>query len=173
VYGTEGGGHRTIEDYRRDLGAEALARLITFTVVRDPVERLASVFRYLKRGGTTAADRSFRDGPLAPYETLDAFVLGWLTPEAAASQVHLRPQHAFVCNASGTLAVDHVLRHERLAEGYAALRPAIRGAPLPSLDATPGSSARADAELSAPALRITGQVYEQDFSLFGYPFPSL
>lgn len=173
VYRTEGGGHRTVEDYKRELGPEIFASLVSFTVVREPTERLASAFRFLKRGGINDLDQAFAAEHLAPFETLEEFVTGWLTPESARSQVHFRPQHEFVCGSSGRPEVDHILRHERLQDDYDALRPVFGGSPLPYLNATTGSSAREAAALSPRALRIVANVYSKDFVLFGYPFPSL
>ncbi|HIG73543.1 MAG TPA: hypothetical protein EYQ24_02885, partial [Bacteroidetes bacterium] len=90
VYRTEGGGHRTVEEYKRELGPEVFASLVSFTVVREPTERLASAFRFLKRGGINDLDQAFAAEHLAPFDTLEDFVTGWLTPETARSQIHFR-----------------------------------------------------------------------------------
>ena len=173
LYGTDGGGHRTLRDYRAELGDAFVDRAFSFAVVRDPVERLASAFRYLRAGGGNRLDAAFRDRVLGPYATLDAFVRGWLTPETLREQVHFRPQADFVTDADGRLGVDLVVRHERLAEGYAAVRRRTgRGGPLPHLNRTASvGPPRPTPDLSAEARARVGELYRADFDLFGYPTP--
>ena len=170
LYGTAGGGHRTVRDYRAELGDAFVDRAFVFAVVRDPVERLASAFRYLQAGGGNRLDAAFRDRVLGPYPELDAFVRGWLRPETVREQVHFRPQAEFVVGADGALGVDLVVRHERLAEGYAAVRRRTgRGGPLPHLNAGPPRPAPA---LGAEARTRVRELYRDDFDLFGYPPPA-
>ena len=47
LYGTEGGGHRTVREVRAALGRQRADALFSFAVVRDPVGRAASAYRYL------------------------------------------------------------------------------------------------------------------------------
>lgn len=121
-YGTDGVGHRTALDLQDALG-HAWAEAFTFAVVREPVDRLASAFRYLKAGGSNRLDAAFGARVLAPYSTLDSFVLDWLTPQASQSQVHFRPQTDLACDAAGpprpAPALSDAAR-ERVAEVYAA-----------------------------------------------------
>ena len=170
LYGTEGGGHRTAADYRRQLGDDAYEAMVSLAVVREPTERLASAFAFLQRGGLNALDRAFRDAYLFQFSTLESFVLGGLA-EVVEKQVHFRPQHRYVCHEGGTLDVDHVLRHETLRADYERLRPVLGGDPLPHLNAT-GASARLARSLSADAREVVARVYSRDFSLFGYPSSS-
>ena len=167
LYGTDGGGHRTIRDYRAELGDAFVDGAFSFAVVRDPVERLASAFRYLKAGGGNRLDAAFGDRVLVRYDTLDAFVRGWLGPETVREQVHFRPQAEFVTGADGALDLDLVARHERLAEDYEAVRRRTgRGGPLPHLNVGPPRSAP---DLSAEARARVRDLYRVDFDLFGYP----
>ena len=45
------GGHRPAQTYRLIYGAERYAQMFTFGFVREPLDRLASAFAYLKAGG--------------------------------------------------------------------------------------------------------------------------
>lgn len=174
LYGTDGGGHRTVRDYRAELGDAFVDRAFVFAVVRDPVERLASAFRYLQAGGGNRLDAAFRDRVLGPYDTLDAFVRGWLSAETVREQVHFRPQAEFVAGPGGAVDVDVVARHERLAEDYAAVRRRTgRGGPLPHLNRTAvaGAPPRPAPALSAEARARVRDLYRADFDLFGYPPP--
>lgn len=176
LYGTDGGGHRTVRDYRAALGDAFVDRAFVFAVVRDPVERLASAFRYLRAGGGNRLDAAFGDRVLSRYGTLDAFVRGWLGPETVREQVHFRPQADFVTDANGALDIDLVARHERLAEDYHAVRRRTgRGGPLPHLNRTVGGASAAPPrpapDLSAEGRARVRSLYRADFALFGYPAP--
>lgn len=167
LYGGPGGGHRTVRDYRRELGADALDRAFSFAVVRDPLDRLASAFRYLKAGGSNRLDAAFGARELAAYDTLDAFVRGWLTLESSQGQVHLRPQADFVCDTDGSVAVDRLVPFRRLAAGYEAVRQRTgRGGPLPHLNAGPPGP---PPPLSAEARARVGRVYAADYALLAGP----
>ena len=169
LYGTDGVGHRTAAELRAALGPAAWAEALTVAVVREPVDRLASAFGYLKAGGSNRLDAAFADRALGPYATLDAFVTGWLTPESSQTQVHLRPQADFVCGPDGGALVDVVLRYERLADGYEAVRQrAGVGGPLGWANAGPP---RREAALSDAARARVAEVYAADFDRFRYPRP--
>ena len=170
LYGTDGVGHRTARDLRDELGAGAWARAFTFAVVREPVDRLASAFRYLKAGGSNRLDAAFRDRALGPYPTLDAFVLGWLTPHASRSWVHFRPQSDFVCDG-------------RRAPCWWTPSRATSGCPTTTTRSAsgPASAARSGGPTPArpaPRPRLSGgararvaAVYADDFARFDYPAP--
>ena len=166
LYGTDGGGHRTIRDYRDELGDDAVDAAFSFAVVRDPVERLASAVRYLRRGGSNRLDAAFGESVMSRYPTLDAFVRGWLTPDSSQEQVHFRPQADFVLGADGRPDVDRLIPYPGLAEGYAAVRALTgRGGPLPHLNATPPAP---PPRLSAEAAARVREIYAADFDLFSH-----
>lgn len=121
LYGGAGVGHRTVREVRAELGPR-FDGLSTFAVVRDPVDRLASAFRYLKAGGSNRLDAAFAERVLRDVPTLEAFVVGWLTPRTSRAQVHFRPQADFVLDARGRLGVDVLIPYADLAAGYEAVR---------------------------------------------------
>ena len=168
LYGTDGIGHRTAAEVRAELGP-AWDGLVTAAFVRDPVDRLASAFRYLRAGGSNRLDAAFGRCELAAYSTLDSFVLGWLTPRSSQSWVHFRPQADFVCDAAGAVLVGVLGRYETLAADYDALRQrAGIGRPLPHVNAGPPRPAPA---LSDAARARVAEVYAADFDRFDYPLP--
>jgi hypothetical protein len=168
LYGTAGIGHRTIREVRDELGREPADALFSFAVVRDPVDRLASAFRYLKAGGSNALDAAFGARVLGELPTLEALILDWLTPRASRAQVHFRPQADFVCD-GGAVAVDRVVRYGRLGEGYARVRAETGvGGPLPHVNAgPPGPPPR----LSAAARARVREVYAADYAHFDFDRP--
>ena len=168
LYGTEGVGHRTVREVRAELGRQRADALFSFAVVRDPVDRAASAYRYLRAGGSNALDAAFGARVLDEFSTFEAFVLGWLTPRTSRVQVHFRPQADFVCD-GGRVAVDRVVPYARLAEGYARVRAETGvGGPLPHANAGPGPAAAAP-PLSAAARARLREVYAADYDHFDFP----
>ena len=171
VYGSEGGGHRTVREYEEEFGPELLAEMFTFASVRDPAERVASAYRYLKRGGINPADAREAADTVDGYENLEAFVLDPNGLQASLSHLHFRPQHEFVCASGGDLAVDHLIRYESLHDDYERVRRRVRGRSLFHLNGTHGSSAD-DARALSPLARWTiAEAYDADYRLLGYDLP--
>lgn len=124
----------------------------TFGVVRDPFERFRSYCAFVSPGIATSED------PLDEMKRL------W---ERAPDRVLLRPQHDFLCDADGAIAVDLVARHERLQRdmGVVAERIGIAAAPLPRINVPP---ARVDTPFDAELRGMIADRYARDFDLFDY-----
>lgn len=167
LYGSDGVGHRTAAEVQAEVGPRVWRSLFSFAVVRDPVDRAASAFRYLMAGGSNALDAAFGERVLREFSTLDAFVVGWLTPRTSRVQVHFRPQADFVLDGERPV-VDRVVRYDRLAEGYARVRAETGvGGPLPHVNASPGPLP----QLSAAACRRLREVYAADYDHFDFDAP--
>lgn len=134
--------HATLAEYRACLGDE-LDEYTTFSVVRNPWDRLASWWHY----------NGARD-------SLAAFVrhkAAWGTQVDALSL-------------DGALAVDHIIRYEALQGGFDAVINAL-GLPRAALPVTNRSKRppyRADYDDEARAL--VGRLYAADVETFGYRF---
>jgi hypothetical protein len=90
-----------------------------FAVVRDPVGRAYSCYRYLISGGNQSEeDAKLRDMITRTCSSFDGFVQDFLTPSILASWDLLRPQVSFVCSRSGELMVDFILKYESLDNDY-------------------------------------------------------
>jgi hypothetical protein len=168
LFGAYIGGHRTAAEYRRIYRSD-FDRFLTFAFVRDPWSRLSSAFRFLKRGGVNELDTAWAAEHLAPYETLDQFVLGWLTDEAVrAGSPHFRPQGHFLCDRRGRVLIDFVGRFERLEEDFSTVCRRL-GLERELGSQNRGVPADQEEELSTEAREIVRRVYEADFRLFDYP----
>ena len=143
-----------------------------FAFVRNPWDRIASSFFFLKEGGLNEQDREFSDNVLRSYGTVDEFVVGWLTPEHADSWIHFRPQHHFICDGNGQCVVDFVGHFESLEKDFAHICSHL------GLSATlehhnRGTATSDYAGLFSPAARDrVAEVYQQDIETFGYHFPN-
>ncbi len=113
-------------------------------------------------------DASWATGHLGLYDTIDDFVVGWLTPDHARSYPHFRPQYEFLCDVEGHLLVDFVGRHERIAQDYALVAERL-GVTRALQRNNPGPAApRSAPGLSREALAIVANVYGRDFEIFEY-----
>lgn len=142
-----------------------------FTIVRDPLERAYSAYRYL---ATRPADG--RDGGsmqlVRRYPDFDAFVQSWLCPENALRQLHFVPQWHFVANSFGDIDVDYIGRFERLESDFREIAGRLGvSTELRKFNASPGAGSAAVEACSPAALQRVVQVYARDYELFGYPVP--
>lgn len=100
--------HSTIEEAKEFINPAFLERAFKFAVVRNPVDRLVSVYHYLER--EPRAERRF--------SSLSDLVSQL---EAASREiVHLRTQTSFLYHES-RLTVDRILRYDTFARDFALL----------------------------------------------------
>lgn len=131
-------------------GAEAFARAYTFAVLRDPVDRMVSLYRWL-RGGP-AGGHPLRDVALA--NGLEAF--------ATIARQSFTPQAAQV-KVNGIVAVTRLYRFDELARSWAAVA-AMLGidAPIPHSN----ESKAAPVEVSPAARAVIEASYAEDLALY-------
>ncbi|MEL6423784.1 MAG: sulfotransferase family 2 domain-containing protein, partial [Pseudomonadota bacterium] len=112
-------GHLYAAEIKR-FAPRLFAELPTFTIIREPVERLHSAFRFAKAGRAIdapegvamAARHGIPDHALADFDT---FVHSWLCKRPLEKRnVVFQPQHIFVCDAVGRPMVDVIGRLDRL-----------------------------------------------------------
>lgn len=91
------------------------ARLPSFAVLRDPVERALSAWRYVRSGGTAegwVAPRAEYDLP--EFRDFERFATEWLPSRTAAGDDTLdfvfQTQTRFVCDPAGVVLVDRLFR---------------------------------------------------------------
>ncbi|ADI14736.1 sulfotransferase family 2 domain-containing protein [Truepera radiovictrix] len=171
LFGAATGHHRTVAGYQLLLSRSEFEAFFKFAFVRNPWDRLASAFFFLKSGGLHDTDARWAAEHLAPYATFEAFVTGWVNRHNVHSWVHFRPQHHYLClPGRRELLLDFVGFFENLASDYELIRARLgTGEPLPAENVT---RARRDfRELYTPEMReIVARVYREDIALLGYTF---
>ncbi len=131
-------------------GAEAFARAYSFAVLRDPVDRMVSLYRWL-RGGP-AGDHPMRAPALA--HGLEAF--------AAMARQSVPPQAAQV-KVNGIVAVTRLYRFDELAASWAAVAGMLGiDAPIPHSNESKG----APVEVSPTARALIEASYAEDLALY-------
>lgn len=114
LFGNLGGGHRTIETYKKIFGPSVFDDYYTFTFVRNPYSRLLSAYRFLKDGGFNEKNKSWADENLSDYDTFDEFVKEWVNEENIWLYDHFKPQYSYVCDINLTPEVDFVGKFESI-----------------------------------------------------------
>jgi hypothetical protein len=156
----------------RDWMASAVLPSWSFAAVRHPAARVVSVWRdkLVAPPRTENQARILERCPgLSTGMSLSAFIdwLGRTVPQRQYIDKHWRPQHHFISARSGELAVDRLIRCERLDIDLKDI--ADRIGPIDDLrwiNRTSGTGG--DLSLSDADHRIIRDVYARDFELLGY-----
>jgi hypothetical protein len=162
---------------------------LKFSFVRDPYDRLRSLYFYFERMLADRRRRSLKNALLLLPGTDFRDPLKWpgMTPFLETSDfsgflrhpafstnlMGARPQAFQLSDRAGDLAVDFVGRFETLAEDFAVLadRLGLDGASLGHRNASRNRAA-SDADPAEAADRaLVAELYARDYALFGYPLP--
>ena len=157
---------------RAYLGHRAWNRLFTFSVVRNPWDRVHSHYRFRRERGSIPADMTFREYVLALCEATAT------TPHFRSADTRLGVAD-YLCDGKGKVIVSYVVRYERRAEDLArlgTLAPALAGLGSVRLMQTAaedsGYAAAYDEEMAA-AIRTRYAADIATFDLSAYdPFPA-
>lgn len=138
-----------------------------FAFVRDPIDRLQSVHRYLLSGGNGINNKRLSSLVTADFAHFDDFVLNYLDPMRLHTEVLFKPQFSFLCNEYYELMVDFVGRYERIDQDFEVVRSKLNlKASLPRSNI---SKATSSSELSDNVRHRIAELYSKDFELFDYP----
>lgn len=144
-------------------------RYYKFSFVRNPWDRLASTYFFLKRGGMNKEDADWGNANLAAYPTFESFVKGWVNEENIHSWEHFRPQHYFICDEEGRIQMDFVGRMENIEHDFAVVA-ATLGCTKPLAKVNVGNLKHYSSYYTEETRDIVANVYKKDIELFGYSF---
>jgi len=155
------------EYYRANPGK--FRRYFKFAFVRNPWDRLVSTYFFLKAGGLNTMDRAWAEQHLARFAEFDTFVRAWLTPSNAASWVHFKPQHAWICDETRHCQMDFVGRFEHLERDFQVVAKRI-GCTRALVKGNRSEHRHYTDYYTAEARDRVAEVYSVDIALFGYQF---
>lgn len=177
--------HSTAQEAKDLLGEARWKNFFTFGFVRQPVDRLRSLYAYAKglaeRNPLTAEEQSALaakgEFPARhPYkfkavqaavsaQTFDAFVRNPRTWQDAGA----KPQWHSLCDAEGVVMVDMIGKVEKIADDWARVQKRLKfTAALGLQNKSPELVAD---ELSPEAWLMIRKHYLRDFKIFGYTVP--
>lgn len=140
-----------------------------FCFVRNPWDRVASVYTYYQQGGNQTSDMSYQKLIQKHYPTFSSFVEKFITPESIHKHLHLVPQNTYIYDHEGRLMVDFVGKMEDIERDFEHVK---RELGLHRNLQKKNSSGLFDYRklyTDALAERIS-EIYREDVALFHYGF---
>lgn len=170
LFGSLGGGHRSIDQYRLIFSRQDFERYFKFTFVRNPWDRLVSAFFYMKQGGFSESDRLWAQHHLGMFDNFSEFVTRWVTPHNVRKVAMFMPQSDFLCT-HGIPSVDFVGRFEHLNRDFQHVCQTLNlNCELPKLNERKSNRTDYRNYYCQRTLEIVGDVYREDIKKFGYTF---
>jgi hypothetical protein len=165
--------HQTIRQYQIALPQALYHNAWKFTVTRDPWERIASAWRFLKAGGYHAHDndRKYFEETLSSYPSFDHFVNDWLVDQnlSQCGCVHFKPQLHYLTAFDGSVPMDYMVKLTDLASDYDYLMRRFDGGELIVDNATKGEPVNYRSfYTSAETFANVSRIYAEDIRVLGY-----
>lgn len=156
--------HATAQYWRNMVGQGTWDALRTFSIVRNPYDRVCSSYRYrLKQGNLKGAD---------PGMGLNEWVYNTFERADPAFWTHehmLSPCADWVTDEDGSLMVKTVIRLEQLQKEWWKVQQITRSTvSLPRANTTEVTAETSTEALSPESLATITQFFARDFELFGY-----
>ena len=156
-------GHATIRQ-RFDTDYESTRDYFKFTFVRDPLDRLASAFRFFKGGGMHVRGRQFAEAYIGD-DDFPTFVRKLAATEAMQQHQLLLPQMHFIATPDKRVLVNFIGRYENMEKDFATIADIIGvRAELPHKNKSVASEISADEETR----KIVKEIYEVDYTWLSY-----
>lgn len=164
------GGHKTLAGYRDLLGPELVESCFKFTFVRNPWDRLASAFFFLKNRNMKSNKKWAKEN-LSAYNDFGSFVRHWVNRESVWTYSHFRPQYQFICLEGTRPAVDFIGFYENLAADFLFVSKKLNlQATLSEENRNPIRARSYLDYYTDETRRIVADAYAEDIQLFGYSF---
>jgi hypothetical protein len=165
-----GPGHLRAADYQVIYTPQEYARFFKFTFVRNPWDRLASAFFFLKSGGINSQDRAFCEQHLTSFADFETFVERWINPRNITLYEHFRPQTYYLSVNGRPPHLDFLAYFENIERDFAFICNKLGvNAELPHLNATRRERDYRDL-FTERMIRIVTDVYGLDIATLGYTF---
>ena len=158
--------HRTAQYMQAQLTEEVWAKMFTFTIVRNPWDRVVSLYYHRLKRQTVRQDLSFRE-----------YVLSYKSPRYSLKEsVHCWPQFYygavdFIQDQCGNTIVDFVAKYESRNEDIKYIADKIG---YPGLGSTSVNQSKPTVDYRTfydeELMNIIKDVYYDDIKMFGYTF---
>lgn len=144
-------------------------RYYKFTFVRNPWDRLVSVYEYWKGGGNGTTDLYYQK-LVRKLGSFENFVLCFLDEDVLYANLLLRPQYLFIYDYKNELMVDYVGRFETLQSSYAVVADSLRIDRQLDVANKSNRMAFKDYYRSVEVKSRVASLYKKDLTLLGYRF---
>ena len=143
--------------------------IFSFSIVRNPWDRLVSAYHFLSQGGLNAYDSEDADRYVNRYSGFNEFVSDAFKDDAILTQIHFRPQYEWISDENDVIA-DYVGKFEALQHHISACL-ALAGLPdykLPHVNKATHKHYKQ--YYSKESIDIVGNIYARDIELFDYKY---
>lgn len=139
-----------------------------FAIVRNPYERLVSVYTYLLAGGSSNKDAEISNYLNENAVSFKGFVFEFLSPSRIQMMALLRAQAYYICDEFGRIKVDEVFRLESIEESYPVIcrKTGIRG--FQHFHENKSSRNSFESYYDEETKQKVFQLYSLDFEIFKY-----
>ncbi|SFM82651.1 sulfotransferase family 2 domain-containing protein [Marinobacter pelagius] len=166
-------GHYSAAEIQRTF-PNLYGRAFTFSLVRNPWDRVLSAYRFACVGRTDSMGVHKPEQYRIPeFESFERFLCEWLPKQDVEKLDYIfRPQWMFVCDDSGEVMVDHLGRVEALDETVDVLGQKLGKPILINNENSTGSPKRdfRNAYTRPEMVEVVRAIYLRDIELFGYEF---
>lgn len=170
--------HETILEAKRRLSSDQFYRYFKFAVVRNPWDRVISIYLYTpvdRKSAKQGYTRSEQYEMLSPFTNLFSFngddFLKWLRNVSTNRSKFLAPCSFWLKNEQGTIAVDFVGKYERLDEAWRCISELI-GLDMENLDRLLCNRSRTHYRdyYDQVTRQLVTEIFAEDINLWGYKF---
>ncbi|MCJ8294467.1 MAG: sulfotransferase family protein [Colwellia sp.] len=140
-----------------------------FAIVREPMARLHSSYKYAITGGNQSAeDIAIEQTLKTSCDSFESFILEVLDADFLMLQLLFQPQYLYIYDRQLTCRLDTVLKYENLRQDWQLMaKEQDYPLDLPWLNASKTATGVLST-LSEPAIVKVQKLYRLDFKLFGY-----
>ncbi len=156
--------HKTAREKIRQVGRNNWDRKVTFTIVRNPWDKVVSHYQYRVQNNKTNLGRN-----TIPFTEWVKRTYGAQDPLYYDKPKMFQPQMDWLIDDSGKIAVNHIIRFENLTEEITALVPKLgKKVDIPHLKSS--KHGRYQDYYSKETAEIIGRWFARDIQQFGYRF---
>tara|TARA_B100000700_G_C14892268_1_gene783296 strand:+ start:384 stop:1055 length:672 start_codon:yes stop_codon:yes gene_type:complete len=161
-------GHRSVRFYK-EIFNRKYSDFFTFTIVRNPWDRLYSSYKFLEKGGINIHDKNAFKIHLFVYKDFEDFVINGLNKKIIWEITHFMPQYDFVCDKNGKIMIDYVGRFEDLNKSFSEISHILK------LDFKLDHHNKNDKKnyqdvYTSEMIEKVAQIYKKDIDIFEYSF---
>lgn len=170
IYGenVERGGHRKITHLSK-LMPGSINDYFTFTIVRNPWDRLYSAYKFMTNGGINHHDENAFKLHLSSIDSFEDFVMNWLNKDNLKHIIHFYPQSWFLKNNSGEIELDFIGRFEYLSSDFAEIANKM-GVKNKLKHLNKGDKGSYKTVYSQEMIEKVKFIYKEDIERFNYTF---
>jgi hypothetical protein len=177
LFGNLSGGHVPIRTYSLVFNKLEFDTYFKFAFVRNPWDRVASGYFYLRDGSglqSLSENRPLFERMkrvIGDYSDFDGFVKGWIKRENIHTLHLFAPQRDYLCLKGRQSPMNFIGYFENLHDDYAYIKQQIGvGSELLLLNRSRSSETSFVDLYSDATRRIVEEVYRDDIEIFGYSF---